>query len=111
MRLAHICPTCRELVPARSKCPRCTRTPAEKLAAEPWRRAYNDPAYKRNRLERYRMAGGKCESCGAVLEEGHWQCDHHVEVKRFADPLAANHVNNLRVYCTGCHSGARKPKG
>ncbi len=121
-RLAHICPTCRRIVPARQSCARCAPTEAERLEAQPFRRAYRDPAYRRNRLQRYELAGGRCESCGVELKgrihpDGEpWQSDHHVPASAFlALPELASAVENLRVYCTtrpgrrGCHAGARKP--
>ena len=115
-RLATICPHCHRIVPARTTCPCRVQTNAERLVAQPYRDAYSDPAYRRNRAKRYEQAGGRCESCGAPLRGvlhplgKPWQCDHHIEARRFADPRMANAVENLRCYCTDCHAGARKPK-
>jgi len=86
---------------------------------QPYRGAYRDPAYKRNRIERYYLAGGRCESCGVPLKGAlhpdgvAWQCDHRVEARLFDDPRDANAIDNLRCYCAGpggCHVGKRKPK-
>ena len=121
-RLAFICGTCRQIVPKGQRCPRCTPTEAERNERQPYRRAYADPDYKRNRLARYRLAGGLCEACGIQLkgelrEQGEpWQSDHVTEASKFADPRQANDIGNLRVYCTtragrkGCHAGKRKPR-
>lgn len=93
----------------------------ERLRAtrQPYRDAYHDPDYKRNRLERYRLVGGRCESCGAPLKGDlypngvAWQCDHHIEARLFEHPRDANVIENLRCYCAGpggCHVGKRKPR-
>jgi hypothetical protein len=109
-------------VPKGQRCAYCKPTEAQRLQRQPYRRAYTDPDYKRNRLARYRMTGGLCEACGIQLkgelhEQGEpWQSDHIIEVRRFADPRQANVIDNLRVYCTtragrkGCHAGKRKPQ-
>jgi len=72
---------------------------ALRVADQPWRAAYRDPAYRRNRAWRYEIAGGRCESCGAALPDG-WQCDHVVPLRDGGTHAA----HNLRVYCPACHA-------
>jgi hypothetical protein len=115
-RIAHICPHCRRIVPARQRCgcrPRTrtpdTRTQADRVAQMPWRAFYRHPSYKRNRLRRYNLVGGQCEKCRALLKgklHPHgmaWECDHHSPARLFASAETANAVENLRCYCVRCH--------
>lgn len=111
-RIRSICPNCGRIVPARQTCGcrKDTRTHAERLAKMPWRAAYSDPAYRRNRAARYEIARGLCEGCGVQLmgsihpQGVAWECDHAIEARHFADPMTANAVENLRVLCRDrCH--------
>lgn len=115
-RIPYICADCHRIVPARTR-HACrsrdrapdTRTNADRLKTMPWRAAYSDPEYKRNRLKRYEIAAGKCESCGVGLKGKRykhgvpWQCDHVIEARRFTDPRQANCIANLRATCVRCH--------
>ena len=96
MRLAHICPTCRIVVPARQTCPRC--------GPDKYRKSYNSKDYERNRIARLRMAGGRCESCGDTLVDGRWQCHHVVPLSRGG----SDGIENLRVLCSWIENGKRK---
>ena len=88
---------------------------AKRMERQPYRVAYKHPSYRKARGERLRMAGWKCEECGVPLRRKRyptgalWECDHVIEVRRFADPLDANTVGNLRVLCKACHK--RKTAG
>lgn len=85
-------------------CPRCAAARDEKNRAA-YRKGYADPEYRRNRLERYRLVGGRCETCGADLKgELHevglaWECDHVIALR----DGGTNDVGNLRVRCTADH--------
>lgn len=85
-------------------CDRCSRKRDEKSRAR-YRAAYGDPDYRRNRLERYRMVGGRCETCGIPLKgELHpdgvpWESDHAIELSEGG----TNAVGNLRVRCLPHH--------
>lgn len=67
----------------------------------PYRQAYKDPEYARNRRHRFERAKGKCESCGTPLLPGDWECDHLVSLRKGG----TNDVTNLRVLCRPCHKG------
>lgn len=112
MRLAHICPHCHQIVPARQTCacrPKREQSEAVRQARQPWRAAYKHPTWRKVRAARYRLAQGRCEACGVPLEgplyaDGVvWQCDHVVEARHFANPVDANTVENTRVLCVPCH--------
>lgn len=72
---------------------------AERNARNPYRKAYRDPAYARNRQHRFERARGRCESCGIALEPGAWECDHLVALR----DGGTNEVDNLRILCRPCH--------
>lgn len=72
---------------------------AERNARNPYRQAYKDPEYARNRRIRFQRAGGRCEACGIPLEPGAWECDHVVETR----DGGTNLVENLRCLCKPCH--------
>lgn len=82
---------------------------AERIAAQPWRRAYRHPSHRRSNLERYELVGGLCEDCGVPLKgrlhpDGvPWEGDHCLEARHFEDPIAANTVENKRCRCVPCH--------
>lgn len=71
---------------------------AERLATQPWRRAYSDPAYQHNRKARYHLAGGRCEACGVTLTAD-WECDHLTPLR----DGGTHAVENLRAHCRECH--------
>lgn len=79
------------------------------MKRQPYRAAYKHASYTKARGERLRLAGWKCEACGVELRckryptGALWECDHVIEVRRFANPLDANTVENLRVLCKACH--------
>ena len=83
---------------------------AERNARNPYRRAYRDPQYAKNRQHRFERAHGRCEMCGVVLLPAEWECDHAVPLKQGG----TNDVSNLRVLCKPCHRTKtrrdRKPK-
>ena len=119
MKLPSICPYCRRIVPARQVCecrPKRQVDEQQRNSKQPYRDAYRDPTYIRNRALRYRMVGGLCENCHAEIKgELHpdgraWQCHHVVAASRFTDPRQANAIENLRCYCEKCHRGQRKPR-
>jgi len=107
-----LCPACRENGGRRpSSCRVCgARTPGgpycaahsseiERVRAQPWRAAYDDPLYRANRRLRFEQAGGRCEECGADLSGAPWECDHLTPLR----DSGSNLVENLRVRCPDCH--------
>lgn len=81
---------------------------AGRLARDPRRAGYRDPAYHRARRAALGRAAGKCEACGRDLDRrpnGDLICQtHHVD----GDPRH-NDPSNLQVCCLACHAGARRP--
>ena len=81
---------------------------AGRLAADPRRAGYRDPAYWRARRKAIQRAAGKCEACGEPIQylpSGRPQCQtHHID----GDPRN-NDPANLLVCCARCHSGSRRP--
>lgn len=73
---------------------------AERNARNPYRRAYKDAQYAKNRQHRFERARGRCEACGIHLEVGKWECDHLVPIK----DGGTNDITNLRVLCRPCHA-------
>lgn len=67
--------------------------------ANPYRRAYKDPQYAKNKQHRFERARGRCESCGIHLEAGDWQCDHLIPLSKGG----TNDITNLRILCKPCH--------
>lgn len=65
----------------------------------PYRRAYKDPQYARNRQHAFERAHGRCQRCNIVLQPGMWQCDHIVSLSRGG----TNDVTNLAILCVSCH--------
>ena len=80
-----------------------------RMVRQPYRAAYKHPSYTKARAARIRMARWKCEQCGTQVRSklypagALWECDHVIEVRKFANPLDANTVDNLRVLCRRCH--------
>jgi hypothetical protein len=84
---------------------------AARLAAQPLRAGYRDPAYRRARRAALRRAKGRCEACGVELPrrpDGTLVCQtHHLDGNPTNNPKDGS---NLLVCCLACHSGARHPK-
>ncbi len=122
-RFARPCAACGARVPAGGSCPVCAaggrragvcrvcgrRTDGgaycsehsaeiERLERQPWRAEYASPEYARNRAARFKLAGGRCEDCGASLGKS-WECDHVVPLR----DGGTNLVDNLRARCLRCH--------
>lgn len=82
--------------------------------AQSYRTGYKTPAYRRNRLLRYEMAGGCCEGCGRSVGKGEWE-SHHVislrEWERRGLPGDGDQVENLEILCVvepnACHHKAK----
>lgn len=75
---------------------------AERNHRNPYRRAYSDPEYARNRQHRYERARGRCEGCGDAVGPGEWDCHHVVSVRKGG----THAIGNLRILCKGCHKVA-----
>ena len=96
------CADCgRTVAGGESRCPVClARWEAARAVRQPYRAAYSDSDYRRNRLGRYRLARGCCEMCGRPLVKGQWDCHHVIELEQGG----SNAVENLRVLCRRpCH--------
>lgn len=68
-------------------------------ARNPYRQAYKDPQYAKNRQHAFERAHGKCQRCGVVLQPGEWQCDHILSISKGG----TNDITNLAILCTPCH--------
>jgi 5-methylcytosine-specific restriction endonuclease McrA len=86
--------------------PGSTRTEAERLAAQPWREGYRDPAYHRERQAARRRAGGRCERCRrskgdvCVIHDApiKLECDHVIPLSKGG----TNSRGNFEVLCACC---------
>lgn len=73
---------------------------AERIARNPYRLAYKDAEYARNRQLRFERARGHCEYCGVgPLRSGEWESDHVIELR----DGGTNTIDNIRVACKPCH--------
>ena len=81
---------------------------ATRNARNPYRQAYHDPEYARNRQIRFERANGRCEGCGKQVVPGGWHCHHVVEIRKGG----SHAVENLRILCTedpnNCHKRAHQ---
>jgi 5-methylcytosine-specific restriction endonuclease McrA len=74
------------------------QTPAERLAAQPWRAGYADPLFARNRPRAYERDGGRCVRCGFEVSPRAYICDHVL-------PLSdggTSEIENLQTLCAPC---------
>jgi 5-methylcytosine-specific restriction protein A len=69
----------------------------EREERQPWRRAYRDPAYHRERQGALKRARGACERCGR--SDIKLEVDHVVALSRGGK----NERGNLVVLCVMCH--------
>lgn len=111
------CPHCYRIVPAGSTCP-CRNRDARRREAEPWRKAYRDPEYIRNRQAAIERQHGRCKDCGRVCatwDGARWatagtgEVDHEVPLARGG----TNDASNLALRCLRCHrrADARRRSG
>lgn len=76
------------------------QTEEQRVARNPYRLAYKDPEYARNRLIRFERARGRCEACGVgPLKSGEWESDHIVDLL----DGGTNALSNLAILCLSCH--------
>lgn len=83
---------------------------AGRLVAQPWRGAYRDPEYVRNRALRLAMAHGECEGCHNPLLGGQWECHHVVSIRRWRRTDSVHQPSNLRILCLACHHARRRTR-
>ena len=110
------CLVCGRSIPGGNFCP--PHEPkvdeAERNARNPYRQAYKDPQYAKNRQHRYERARGKCEDCGRHVGPGEWESDHVISAREWLRrklPGSPNDITNLRIRCIiprpdaprGCH--------
>lgn len=77
----------------------------ERADRQPYAVAYHSAVYRRNRKRRLKIAGGKCELCGAPAVE----VDHIIPLsvaRSGAEALALCELENLRAVCF-----AHNPRG
>lgn len=80
------------------------RPETERVEAQPWRRAYRDPAYHRNRQAVITRARGRCERCGRA--DAPVEVDHIVPLSTAKGPGDIPRLNertNLMLLCRFCH--------
>ena len=97
MRLPTTC-SCGKRLEPRERCACKPRTEAHRLLRQPYRKGYTTAEYRHNKGQRYQMARGRCEVCGAPLTRG-WNA-HHIRPLRDGGD---DHIENLRALCRGCH--------
>lgn len=73
------------------------RIQSERVQRQPWRRAYSDPRYQRERAAALRRARNACERCGR--KDLKLECDHVVPLSQGG----ANDRANLVILCVLCH--------
>lgn len=81
-----------------------TRSQAERVEAQPWRRGYRDPKYHRERQAALTRAKGACERCGR--DDLELETDHIVPLSTARTPeelSALNDRSNLQALCRPCH--------
>lgn len=80
------------------------RSEAERVAAQPWRKGYRDPAYHRERQAVLNRAAGRCEKCGRTTTD--LEVDHIIPLSAARDEAelrALNVRSNLVALCVPCH--------
>ena len=104
------CPYCYRVVPAGQECP-CRNREARRKVMEPWREAYRDAEYHRNRQAAIDRQLGRCKDCGraaARRQGGKWitkgigEVDHEIPLSQGG----TNDVANLALRCLHCHRRA-----
>ena len=109
-KTATFCPHCYSIVPAGKTCP-CRNRDARRKRTEPWRDAYRDPEYIRNRQTAIERQHGRCKDCGRPaatwdgarwLTKGMGEVDHEVPLSQGG----TNEAPNLALRCLHCHRRA-----
>lgn len=98
---AKVCYCGRRSVPGTTRCerhPAPVQTQAERLAAQPWRAGYSDPAFARNRPLAYERDGRRCRRCGFEVAPRAYICDH---VLALSDGGTSD-LDNLQTLCAPC---------
>jgi 5-methylcytosine-specific restriction endonuclease McrA len=83
-------------------------TEEDRLKRQPWRAAYRDPSYHRERQAILRDAKGYCSRCGRPSK---LEVDHIVPLssaKTVEQAFALNNRSNLRALCVTCHRLKKK---
>lgn len=103
------CEKCMKIHESAERCPLTPkRNPDKRTNREPYRKAYCDPAYRRNRQEALERTGGRCSKCGksiAAKVDGIWKMKggdvHHMKA---LSEGGGNEVANLAPLCWPCHA-------
>jgi 5-methylcytosine-specific restriction endonuclease McrA len=98
---AKVCYCGRKALPGTARCerhPQAPRTQEERLEAQPWRKAYADPSYRRNRQLAWERSGHRCESCGLPLGPHEFISDHVIALT----DGGTNDKQNLQILCAPC---------
>lgn len=96
-----VCVCGRQALPGSSRCalhPMPAQTQSGRLQAQPWRRAYRDPVYRKNRARAWERSGHRCEACGAQLKAWEFVCDHMTALT----DGGTNDLANLQILCVAC---------
>lgn len=96
-----VCFCGRRALPGETGCgrhPAPHQTPAERLAAQPWRTGYQDPLYARNRPLAYERDGRRCVKCGLPLSAEAYICDHILPLSEGG----TSELEDLQTLCGPC---------
>ena len=101
----RVCPCGARALPGKTRCAihQVAVDERARLEAHPERAAYSTREYRRNRLRRYEMAGGQCESCGRFVARKRFQTHHTLPL----DHPETNRLENLRNSCKACNIAER----
>ena len=102
MTIGRTCICGRAAIPGTSRCalhPLPPRPAPDESQRASYRGHYSSAAYRKNRVRRFELAGGRCEVCGIPLEGQTWHA-HHVRAIRDGGD---DSIDNLRVLCEPDH--------
>ena len=102
MSIGRTCICGRVALPGTSRCalhPPAPRPDPPEAQRAAYRGHYSTAAYRKNRVRRFELSGGRCEVCGVSLEGRTWHAHHVRSVRDGGD----DSIDNLRVLCETDH--------
>jgi 5-methylcytosine-specific restriction endonuclease McrA len=105
MTFPRVCVCGARALPGKTRCERHQIVVDERARMEqhPERAAYGTREYRRNRVRRYEMAGGRCENCGDPVSRQAFETHHTLPL----DYPDTNKIENLRNSCKSCNTKER----